>query len=600
MATTSLPNIGVYTSENIGVEQDVDGVASVAFNSAQTGMWTDPDTWTEDGVPGIGDTVTIATGHTVTVPTGAFVTVGHSPGESDSTPAINIIGDLVMSDNSTLYCRGDLDLADGNLTAGAGCIWKFDTTAAATPSTAFYRFRSGTAISQSSLITFTGTEDNRSSFLSDSGGANAYSEAPASGTGNYSFTYTDITGIGDGSTRKAFRLYSCDVKYVFVNCRFDDCGLMDGNTNMTATGIFQMTDNNFKNSLGTLNVQVRGLALTSGTREFLRNACDLRVDFFVGNDFTVEDNYITRFSCTGGDLASFQNNVILNTGVVMNINTSSIVNSLFLSNVAANSHFMRAQSGDLSTLSITGCLYQNINTSCDGQGDMILPPAFASGLTASISNCIGLPSSNSTPTISGTMVTLGGGANTTAVIDHCTYYASDNGAINFAETYGGHTNMVTSIRSNLALTIGGGEGYIAREVGTGVANMVTVAGYNARETMTGSYDSTAGVITSEGSNDQTGIDPDLVHPFRRIEDWDDNLNGPGTSANAVAELAKMNDSDWDTNYNPQAVITYLKAGYSPRNQALESAGHDGEDIGAIDVTVPAVLALPIPVRHRVF
>ena len=53
-------------------------VGAIAYTSAGSGNWSTPGTWTPNGVPGAGDTVTITSGHTVTVD--VPVTIGTGTG----------------------------------------------------------------------------------------------------------------------------------------------------------------------------------------------------------------------------------------------------------------------------------------------------------------------------------------------------------------------------------------------------------------------------------------------------------------------------------------------------------------------------------------
>jgi hypothetical protein len=80
-----------------------------AYTSAQTGLWADDATWAGSGVPGDGDTATIATGHTVTV--AASVTVGANGSGVGDAIAINAtdattFGKLIVNDGVTLTLKG--------------------------------------------------------------------------------------------------------------------------------------------------------------------------------------------------------------------------------------------------------------------------------------------------------------------------------------------------------------------------------------------------------------------------------------------------------------------------------------------------------------
>jgi hypothetical protein len=92
-----------------------------------------------------------------------------------------------------------------------------------------------------------------------------------------------------------------------------------------------------------------------------------------------------------------------------------------------------------------------------------------------------------------------------------------------------------------------------------------------------------------GANDFS-LDPQFVAVGRDLAAWDASLGGPGTSSNAVAELKKRNDSDWDSRYEVGALLKWVAAGYQPQNAAVQAGRHGGSaGAGALKKTVAVPL-----------
>jgi len=94
-------------------------------------------------------------------------------------------------------------------------------------------------------------------------------------------------------------------------------------------------------------------------------------------------------------------------------------------------------------------------------------------------------------------------------------------------------------------------------------------------------DLTEGVSDGFGANDKA-VEPQFVDATRTLATWDDYLGGIGTAENAIAEMLKLNASDFDTDYTITNLMTWVGAGYAPQNSALNGAGRYGADIGAVD------------------
>ena len=167
----------------------------------------------------------------------------------------------------------------------------------------------------------------------------------------------------------------------------------------------------------------------------------------------------------------------------------------------------------------------------------------------------------------------GGNANVTIVCEHNTYISTNAGetGCGYGETYSGHDGIV-SIKSCLAWSPNSGEASIGiRQAGSVQQTVASTWDYNAvwnaRTGTDGSgYNSlSAGTIFSSGSpgaNDVAISGDPFVDRTRNLPTWDAALGGPGTAANAIAELAKRNDATgYNTDYSIAALVTWVKDGF---------------------------------------
>lgn len=83
-----------------------------------------------------------------------------------------------------------------------------------------------------------------------------------------------------------------------------------------------------------------------------------------------------------------------------------------------------------------------------------------------------------------------------------------------------------------------------------------------------------------GQNDITGA-IGFADRLRNLRTRDAFCGGPGTAANFLTEVQKMNLGTFNTCYTIADVIAWVKAGYAPQNVRMATAGHDGGRVGAI-------------------
>lgn len=91
-------------------------------------------------------------------------------------------------------------------------------------------------------------------------------------------------------------------------------------------------------------------------------------------------------------------------------------------------------------------------------------------------------------------------------------------------------------------------------------------------------------------------DPQFNKFDATIQTWDSSLGGPGTVANAFAELLKMNGYDrsgnaatYNANYSRAGMIAYFTNAFRPQNTALKGTGYGGSDIGAVSFLLPSTV-----------
>lgn len=195
---------------------------AASFTSVTTGNWNANATWGGGSFPGNGDTVTIADGTVVTCPTSVTCTFGTSGagGTNDLTIGQGGASTAKLIVNGTLVARGGItsnpltSVRTGGycaLTLGAGSTFTWDAHLATTPLSQNYSY-TATANAWDAIICSNGTANagdstgittggNHVTITSDVGGGNGYFSATSGGPWNHTFSYTDLTRIGDASHR---------------------------------------------------------------------------------------------------------------------------------------------------------------------------------------------------------------------------------------------------------------------------------------------------------------------------------------------------------------------------------------------------------------
>jgi hypothetical protein len=117
------------------------------------------------------------------------------------------------------------------------------------------------------------------------------------------------------------------------------------------------------------------------------------------------------------------------------------------------------------------------------------------------------------------------------------------------------------------------------------ADQVDLLNYNNAFPNMPRYTDNVNVTSGKGLND-LNVDPRFVDETRDLASWDASLGGPGTAANAINEMLKLNHTNgfFDANYTPYDAVSFLQVGFTPQASELDGAGLGGMDIGAVSFT----------------
>lgn len=569
-----------------------------AYTSAATGNWSSSGSWSPSGVPGTGDTVVIS-GHTITLDQNTII--GTSGGAGVAAVTVQSSGSLTIGDYNVTF-NGDLVNNNCAINVSAGASITFGSGSGDTT----YGYVGSTGHNQSSqIINFNGSSGNRitwtGGWLNDGTGP-WLQGCQVGGAG-----YVDFVGVGDASTYSIRTSPTGSASFVLLNATFTTCGRIGGTYNMGATCTYRLENVTMSGTVhATDSLKLENASsYTSGTRTISGCVFDKQVHIYTGLGMTVTDNYFadvmdstagaTDWVSASGNFFESQNNTP----------PGGLSDSYFCEPDATdNPHFMQPNAAANATYS--GLIFEApaaLNTS--DAGDCILLPSPGSTRTYTIENCIVLPTNNGRT--SGCLFSALGNTNVRISCNHNTWWlTADDPTVNkpalgtLEESLTMSAGQVTSFKSNIAASSSSRAAYLIRNVGSNTSNIVAGADadYNAVYNMEagaegGGYDINCSV--TPGAND-ISADPSFVDPTRDIAAWDASLGGPGTVANAIAELKKKNTATYNSDYNISDLITFVREGFAPTEPSYENAGHDGVTIGAVEFAGgPVVISLPSPV-----
>lgn len=559
-----------------------------AYTSSGTGNWSSSSTWGGLGVPGNGDTASI--GHAVTVD--ADTIVGTSPAPGTNAITITSGGSITIADNVSLTIRGDTTAATPGsattvLAMGQGSVLEFDGSLAASPSAATYKFQLGTANGARARVSITGVSGNRAIIRSNAGGGNGYfTRSTFTNTGFMVIAYCDFLRIGDSSNKFAkpsLSTSSGTSRFTFDHCTFDACGTWDCNDGATPGNAawIGLTNCTFKNSVGG-NVTLGTATAPTSQRDVKNCVFDKLVAWTSTAGFTIEDNlFQAAYSVSGSNTwASWARNLVYRSSSVQDLVNGDCTDTYFLQDHGtANPHFV-APNQNLN-ITFDGCVFEY--TGSNTAGDCILIPSPSAAKTYTVTQCIVLP--NGAGLASGSLISALGNANAAFSCTHNTGLGGGNSQalVTIGETYAGYAGMLTAFKSNLVWKPSGTSDYKLFQTGTtsdycSAANCDYNTGWNLNGagysvTMTG----------SPGAHD-VDTDPGFQQGGATFVDWDTARGGAGTIANALSELAKVNDdSGANPDYTIANLLAWMRGAYAPTTLTLRGAAHDAGDIGAVAV-----------------
>jgi hypothetical protein len=409
---------------------------------------------------------------------------------------------------------------------------------------------------------------------------------------------------------------------------FDDCGEAGANTyGLQADGCIDYYQCQWKNSAGAYSMNIPSCpALKAGITKIRRVAeCsfDKPVRILEVISFNVSDLVCIGVPLITGDFGSTNplRNIFIyrheeNPGVeIVNVSHGSETYDWYLvhDGNGINPHFLgHYQNGVANRPTIyEGHIFEFAGF--DPQGDCIVfsTPPPGTGTAAQnpvyIRKCITLP--NGAGASPGCLFTatirtaFNSNKYSIFATNNTTFCGNAEGGMTISEGTVEYIGLVGRCSSNIVWDTTP-RGYVLKDVGDNlvIVDAVTIANvdYNLRHnlltgtcTIAGSPQATPGYNALEfsgsglpGAHD-IDADPAFVDPTRNMRTWDASLGGPGTYANAIAEMSRVSDPGRNPAYTLSNLRAYIREGFRPTNEALRGAGdpRDGApDMGAVAMT----------------
>lgn len=558
-----------------------------AFTSKATGNWSSggQTTWNEVGVPGAGDTVSIAA-HTITVSDTRII--GTSP-NNNTTKVIDITsGSGVLIVNGSLAVRGNVGMVSGStLTLGAGGSVLWDASASGgTPvykliNASFCKLNingtSGSHCSMSAPVGFTFTLDQSYSTLQ--------------------LTYCDFTRVA-----ASVLITGASIGASITHCTFTTCGLIELESFQTNQDFF-FNYNHFASS-GSESFRLRWNAVpsTSNPRECIGNSFDSAFTY-TSYGVTGRSNYFGGGIDGTGDhpWAAFRLNFVYGTRADGQVLDGVIERNYFSSSTNPNPHFVECRANVADVI-----FSQNVIESHDADtsdfGDILLPvnDRFTVPFKWIVKNNLALRNSFA-PTGSGTLITLYATGTTDVVMQNYRNTVNvDNPASGafarrsaFATSEAGASGAgnIAVLKSNIVWGTSPGQGYLAERVNNFPAALDVITAANADYNWTYNLSAgnqqrfyhdqasgaplwTAGDAVAAGVDVHQGTgDPLFYDRNRNITTWAQDRGYGSTYADGLSAVRSDPSRAAD-------LITYVFEGFRPANSATRNAAHDGGCVGA--------------------
>lgn len=592
--------------------------ATITANNAITGSWSAGSTWVGGVAPGNGDTVICNSAATINVDTPVIVGISPAAG---GTAALTATAGCVINITASLTSRGDTKISGNGTRLNILCpgSFIFDASQAAVPSTALYLLSVGAVDNQTQRIVVTGAASGNAedctaiTSITTGGAANGRIDSGGFRQGGLmTGSNFKMSNLGDTS-HASILFWPADsnngnnlVTFFLKHVICDSCG-PPANNNAAGAGAQVTLDGlSFTNPLG--QWESMGVALFGGTNPSAPNGAgggfykiingvyheSLQ---FQANDMTIENNIFDPKTSVGiwGFLnvtdspRSFNGNMTVSNTFGQGATAEYSMSNLYtvaLSGIVTDPHFLLANVHRSSFIEGQICDYAGTATS----GHCIIGGSTpASPITLTVAHQIKLPNGNGGS--AGNPSSWLGGDNQTIIHNHNTSHlgstANESGIL-YAHIYAGHAGMLRSFRDNLFWDTSARGTKITAEAAAFLQDFVsgTAADYNGgafNQMLAGNagkgYDSTFTV--TPGAHD-VNADPAFVDSSRNIAKWDASLGGPGTMANAVAQLELRNHSTWNKNYTLANLFIYVRAGFVPTTPSIKTGASDGGYMGAVN------------------
>lgn len=589
--------------------------------TAVAGTATSNATWIPRAPNGSGDS--IATGP-VDMVIDQNLTLGQG---SASYPAIHLpySKTLTIGDGVTVVANGDVfqQMTSPTLTA-------------TTRVNAYYPLKIGTGTTGGPVLEFNGTATAWKITQSSTGQANAIIKAQgisgnraiirtngankaligdrtfATMTGQIEADYTTFSGIGTASAPAIKSILGNSNTLRLVNCNFTGCG--DSTVTVTssagATGTtINISDSTFESIVtsNTLPTALVAAGTGTGTFTFARNWYDGYVNYnFQGNhgSATFADNvYLAMMTYNNPTVnaASDQGGFYFKNGLIDNnllYGMSGYIRDVYLLNdftggTEGNPHFVSSTG---TNLTMDGCIWDYIGAHASDIGDAIDNGT----VQVVVRNSIVLPSTDTTPASSGAFWQFSA-SNGKVTLEHNTIFCSNtilSGLQTAHTTSPGLAGQVPSVKSNIFWTTGSGVSAMRCDYPATVANdFITPAGIlnNDFYGVATFADNTVNSVGSQSIRGMSGLkfstapasqldaNPQFVDSSRNFLKWARSARGK-TGTNAQVRDLVLADIKADRTLPRLSLIPYVRDGYSPTNASLDGTAHDGNDVGAVNVT----------------
>jgi hypothetical protein len=596
--------------------------------STQAGNWSDTATWGGSAAPGSSDTAVI--NHDMTVDVDTTVGTSGVAGTVAVTQASGVT--VTVAAGKKLYVRGDYQAGGGTngatvfkLEAGAGYYFDGSVSGAA------YKFVLGGRHYANPGVKFltVGTSGSRCTVTSLGTAKGYFSNGSWVESSAFDCAYTDFSYIYDPTNKRfindGISMYNggseTGRKFSFTNCTFSNYGQI----RITAainTNIIKFQYCNFSDYIDNANatdaLYLYGTNTDSGGNHvFKDNAVDGKFQILRGRSFgTVSGCVFQRrvYNTYEDGIAVFDKNfssMLFGNGTgltdITNYDSGRVSSNVGITDnyfhhrdgSAVDVHGIQLGLGATGIINATGNIWENGASNISkyvNEGALLM--VTGSGWTMNVKNNIVLKDAGTHGT--GRLIAslpASGTYTFTMNVEHNTGAYVSGPLIKTGEGYAGHAGMFGTLLDNLVV----GRGNTLRGVLADHANATKPAGiltptivknnniYNAYTGSNGTGYDEYNAADQVGGTD-LHVDPQFVDATRKLKTWDAYLGGPGTDAHAIAELAKLNTADHDSDYTITNLLSWVKAGFKPTNIALKDAGYDGVTIGAMEWVSPDSVA----------